>query len=216
MYGRDTWDNNPCTVGIHEITIQVRSGYMHVSRPYMDCYLMYADRTWIVISCIPTVHGLLSHVSRPYMNCYLMYPDRTWNVISCIPTVHEWYMRKQSTYGQDTWDSNSCTVGKHEILIHVRSGYMRLQSMYGRDAWDSNLCTVGIHEIIIMLTWFSVIHIWIRILEALTNITHAIQNQVVLAMQRLKLNASNKQHFIAWYRIGTCYLIGWNPPLIYK
>jgi hypothetical protein len=95
-YGQDTWDNNSCTVGIHEIT--------HVSRPYMDCYLVYPDRTWIVISCILTVHGLLSHVSRPYMDCYLMYPDRTWIVISCILT---------------------CTVGIHEITIHVRSGYMR-------------------------------------------------------------------------------------------
>jgi hypothetical protein len=98
----------------------------------MDCYLMYPDRTWIVISCIPNEHGLLSHVSWSYMDCYLMHPDRI--------TIHVWsrYMRKQSTYGQDTWDNNSCTVGKHEILIHVRSGYMRLQSMYGRDTWDNN------------------------------------------------------------------------------
>ena len=57
-------------------------------RKNYDWYLMYPDRTWIVISCIPTVHGLLSHVSRPYMDWYLMYPDRTWIVISYIPTVH--------------------------------------------------------------------------------------------------------------------------------
>ena len=52
------------------------------------------------ISFIPTVHGLVSHVSRPYMDWYIM-------------------------YGQDTWDNNPCTVGIHEITIHVRSGYMR-------------------------------------------------------------------------------------------
>ena len=141
---------------------------------------MHPDRTWIVISCIPTVHRLLSHASRPYMNCYLMYPDRTWIVISCIPTVHE-------------------------LLSHVSRPYLDCYLMYPDHTWISISSSSTI-----MLTKFSVIHIWIRILEALTNITHAIQNQVVLAMQRLKLNASNKQHFIAWYRIGTCYLMGWN------
>jgi hypothetical protein len=157
MYGRDTWDNNPCTVGIHEITIHVWSRYMrkqstyptvhgllsHVSWPYMDCYLMYPDRTWIVISCIPTVHGLLSHVSRPYMDCYLVYPDRIWIAITCILTVHgllshvsrpymDCYLMYPdrtwivfSWYGRDTRDNNPCTVRMHEIAIHVRSGYMR-------------------------------------------------------------------------------------------
>jgi hypothetical protein len=143
MYGQDTWDNNPCMVGIHEITIHaVHELLSHVSRTYMDCFLIYPDRTWIAISCIPTVHGLLSHVSRPYMDCYLLYPERTWIVISCILIVHgllshaSWpymdcylvypdrTMRKQSMYGQDTWDNNPCTVGIHEITIHVRSGYM--------------------------------------------------------------------------------------------
>jgi putative component of toxin-antitoxin plasmid stabilization module len=144
MYGWDTWDYNPCTVGIHEIPIHVRSG---VSWPYMDCYLMYTNRTWIVISCIPTVHGLVSHVSQPYMDCNLMYPNRTWIVISCIPT----YMYCYFMYPNRTWVviSCPCTVRIHEITIHVRSGYMRYQSMYGWVTWDNNPCTVGIHEITI-------------------------------------------------------------------
>ena len=135
----------------------------HVSWPYMDWYLMYPDRTCIVISCIPTVHRLLSHASRSYIDCYLMYPDRTWIVISCIPTVHR-------------------------LLSNVSQSYMDCYLIYPDRTWISISSPSTI-----MLTRFYVMHIWIRILEALTNITNAVQNQVVLTIQRLKLNVSNKQ-----------------------
>ena len=225
----------------------------HVSRPYMDCYLMYPDRTcivisciptvhglylmylmypdrtWIVISCIPTVHGLLSHVSRPYMYCnlmypdrtwigylmypdrtwivisciptvhglYLMYPDRTWIVISCIPTVHSNLMYPDRTYWSHvlyylmypdrTWIVISCIPTVHRLLSNVSQPYMDCYLIYPDRTWISSSSPSTI-----MLTRFYVMHIWIRILEALTNITHAVQNPVVLTIQRLKLNVSNK------------------------
>jgi hypothetical protein len=133
MYGQDTRENNPCTVGIHEITIHVRSIptvhelLSHVSWPYVDCYLMYPDRTWIVISCIPTVHGLLSHVSRPYMDCYLKISIVIfvfWDVhmvgkisivISVFSDVH--MVGKMSIVIFVFWDVHM--VGKISIVIFV-------------------------------------------------------------------------------------------------